>query len=97
MSSRRRTSVGRLVLGRLLAALIVLAPAVAVSAVAPSWLALFKTRNGVSVNDTTGDVMLRGGPPAPGSLAPSAGLVTVDAYDGDLQINATISSYNIMQ
>jgi hypothetical protein len=69
-----------------------------VSAVAsPSWLALFKTRNGVSVNDTTGDVRLRGGPPAPGYLAPSAGLLSVDAYGGDFQINATITSYDIMQ
>jgi hypothetical protein len=63
----------------------------------PAWLAPFRTRNSVTLDSTTGTATLAGGPPAPGQLSPSAALLSVNSYDGDLQINVTLSGWEILQ
>ena len=57
---------------------------------------MFSTRNNVSYNEATGAVLLQGWS-STGSLAPSAGLLSLEAYVGDVTINATITSYQIVQ
>ena len=57
---------------------------------------LFGTRNNVTYSPATG-VLLQGWTTNPAYLAPSAGLLSLSAYDGDLAINVTIADYQLAQ
>lgn len=62
----------------------------------PQWAQGFRTRNNVTVN-SDGSLTLAGATSSSGSLAPSAAFVSMDAYDGDIQINVTVTDYKILQ
>jgi hypothetical protein len=48
------------------------------------------------VDTASGNVLLQGWT-RNAALAPSAGLLSLDAYDGDVQMNVSISSYQLVQ
>lgn len=58
---------------------------------------MFATKNGVSINSATGAATLAGSSSAGGPLAPSAALISKVGFDGDFQINITVSDYKILQ
>jgi hypothetical protein len=62
-----------------------------------AWRSLFDTKNGVSFDSVSEDVTLAGSNPPPGSLAPSAALISKVGFDGDFQMNVTIRDYKILQ
>lgn len=62
---------------------------------APAWAAPFKTRNDVTFSGST--ALLQGWTSSAASLAPSAGFLTLAAYDGNVEINATISGWELAQ
>jgi len=55
----------------------------------------FATRNNVTY--AAGTVTLAGATASSACLAPSAALISSNAYDGDIQINVTISDWQILQ
>jgi len=61
------------------------------------WPDLFKSKNNVTWDTGLGSVKLQGWTSGTASLAPSAGLLSLHTYDGDIEVNATISVYDILQ
>ena len=58
---------------------------------------MFGTHNNVTYNAATGQVALQGYTTYAPYLAPSAGFISLSAYDGDFCFNVTISSYQVAQ
>lgn len=50
----------------------------------------------MTVDAASGTVLLQGWTSS-AALAPSAGLLSMDAYDGDVQMNVSISAYRLVQ
>jgi hypothetical protein len=61
-----------------------------------SWRSMFGARNNVSW-DASGAATLQGNTTNPGYLAPSAGLLSLDAFDGDVAVNVSISAWRVLQ
>jgi hypothetical protein len=72
-------------------------PAWSSSAPAAAVQQMFEARNNVSFDSTTGAIRLQGFTSNAAALAPSAGLLSLQAFDGDIEMNATISAYDLVQ
>lgn len=59
----------------------------------PVWLQPFAPRNNVTWDAASGLVTMQGA----GDMGPSAGLLSVDSYAGDVAINATIAAWGLYQ
>lgn len=64
------------------------------SSTSSSWQSVFKTNNNITYDAATGAATLAGFVSCPScGLAPSAGIISLDAYDGDVTLNVTVTAY----